>query len=147
MPYPMASIQAATGMLGGEAEVAQYVTIPQYQTISSDLIDGFEDHTSWTKTYATGAAPADDAVNFVQGEHSVRLANVGVQSWMDKALSFTLASTDHIGLDIYVHSGTAGNRRYAILLSNTPGGFTKYMYCTLRFRIATVSKRPRLASC
>ena len=45
MPYPMASIQAATGMVGGGAEVAQYDHSRQIPNGKSagDLIDGFEE--------------------------------------------------------------------------------------------------------
>jgi peptidoglycan/xylan/chitin deacetylase (PgdA/CDA1 family) len=109
---------------GGAAPV--YTTIPQYQVTSNTLIEGFEDYTSWTKV--TGVDPIDDATNFVQGSHSVRITNVGAQSSMDKELSFTMATGERLVLDVYIYSGTT--QRFTVLCSNN-AGFTKYMYCTI----------------
>jgi peptidoglycan/xylan/chitin deacetylase (PgdA/CDA1 family) len=109
---------------GGPAPV--YTTIPQYQTTSNTVLDDFEDYTSWTKV--SGVDPIDDAVNFTEGSHALRLTNVGAQSVIDKNISFTLTTGERLGLDIFIFSGTL--QRFTILCSNN-AGFTKYMYCTV----------------
>jgi peptidoglycan/xylan/chitin deacetylase (PgdA/CDA1 family) len=114
-------------LFSGGGPVPVYKTIPQYQTTSNTVVDDFEDYTSWTKV--SGVDPVDDAVNFTQGSHSVRLTNAGAQSVMDKALSFTMTTGERLTMDILIHSGAT--KRFSILCSNN-AGFTKYMYCTVR---------------